>query len=127
MNLEADNLTQRVNQAGEVVVEPNYVEFLRNEGHVIESISETHTVPSESDKDKAYLVMMVDTYQYPRDHPELDIAEHGLSLPVCSCWSYRSSSADVSEGNKPDGDCKHVRAVFREQRAQADEQQEKLV
>lgn len=126
MNLDVDNLRLETTQDGQIVAEPSYVAYLREQGHTIEEINEAHTEPSTSESDKAYLVVNITTYRYPKTHRQLDIAEHEMDLWVCSCWSYRSNSADVSDGQAPDGTCKHVRSVGREQKAREDDQQETL-
>lgn len=127
MNIQGDNLTVRVNEYGETIVEPQYIEYLRESGFTIESVQEPHVVPSESEKGKGYLVMKVQTYEYPKDHPELDIATSDITIPVCSCWSYRQNSTDVQESYPPEGRCKHTRQAYREQRARDDKNQETLV
>ena len=122
MKLEAENLTVRVNANQEIVVEPSFIEFLRNEGYNIDGIEELRSVPSQSEKGKAYLVMQVQTYTKPKDHPELDIIEDKLTIPVCSCWSYRQNSSI----EPPQGSCKHTRKAYREERAKEDENQSTL-
>lgn len=122
MNLEAENLTVRVNANQEIVVEPSFIGFLRNEGYNIDGIEELRSVPSQSEKGKAYLVMQVQTYTKPKDHPELDIIEDKLTIPVCSCWSYRQNSSI----DPPQGDCKHIRNAYREEKAKSDENQTSL-
>jgi len=122
-----ENQVTRVNESGEVVQEPGYVEFLRNEGFTIESVAESHSVPSESNPGKSYNVLKLVTYKHPKDHPELDFVEDEIEITVCSCWDWRNNSNDVREGEVPGGDCKHCRDVFREERAKSDENQERLV
>ena len=127
-SLEADNLETSVNdETGELVIEPQYVKFLRANDYTIESINEVHTVESESEPDKAYLVVNITTYDYPKDHPELDVVEHERDVWACSCWSYRQNSNDVSNGLvKPDGSCKHVNQVSKVKRAKNDNNQDTL-
>jgi DNA-binding transcriptional MerR regulator len=127
MNLEVDNLTQDVTQDGRIVLQPSYIAFLASQGYTIEEIKEAHSVPSESDNGKAYLVVKVATYRYPKDDSRLDLVEDKIELTCCSCWSYRQNSNDVRDGELPGGDCKHVRKAFREKRAKQDQQQEELL
>lgn len=122
MNLNVDNLNTRVNGNGELVIEPAMVGYLRQSGYVIEDVKSIRSVPSQSEKGKAYLVMQVQTYTKPKDHPELDIIEDKLTIPVCSCWSYRQNSSI----EPPQGSCKHTRKAYREEKAKADENQTSL-
>ena len=125
MKLNADNLKTDVKD-GQLVIEPQYVQYLREHNYAIEAINEIHTVPSES-SDGAHLVVNIQTYEYPRKHEKLDVVEHETNLWVCDCWSFRQNSNDVSKGLvKPGGSCKHVRAVDKVQRAKNDEKQVEL-
>jgi len=130
MKHNADNLTVELAQTQEgerIVVEPQYIEYLRSQGYTIKSIDELHTVASESHDGVGYVVMQITTYKYPKGHPELDLVADELQLNACSCWSFRQNSNDVAEnGTQPGGSCKHTRDVFREQRAKEDNSQTEL-
>jgi hypothetical protein len=126
MKLDNDNLITRVNENGELVQEPSYIEYLRNNGYTIEAIQETRIIQSESDREKAYMVVKIETYLYPSDHEKLDVAQHRTELVVCSCWAWRSNSNDVAEGEKPGGSCKHCDSAFKVERAKNDNQQREL-
>lgn len=123
MDLNVDNLNTRINANSELVVEPSFIGFLRSEGYIIESVRNVRTVPSDSEKAKAYLVVEIETYTKPRDDPELDYAQDEMRLLVCSCWSYRENS----ELNPPQGTCKHCSSEFKTEKAKNDEQQQSLV
>jgi hypothetical protein len=123
MNLNSENLTTRLNSNQEMVVEPSFIGFLRNEGYTLDGIEELYSVPSESEKGKSHLVGKVQTYKLPKDHPDLDIIEDQCSIWVCDCWSYRQSS----ELNPPRGNCKHVRSISKTEKAKEDENQETLI
>jgi hypothetical protein len=127
--LNADNLKTWVNKDGEVIVEPSYVKYLRENGYNIEAIGALHSVPSKS-SDGAHIVQEIQTYQYPRNHPKLDVAQHSTEIWVCDCWDYRSNqSVDVAETPLAEGSlgsCKHIRAVSKIANAKADDQQETL-
>ena len=127
-NLEADNLETSVNdETGELVIEPQYIQYLREHNFTIEELNAVHTVESESEPDKAYLVVNITTYDHPKDHPELDVVEHERDVWACSCWSFRQNSNDVSNGLvKPDGSCKHVERVSKVKRAKNDKAQNTL-
>jgi len=127
MNLNAENLNARTTINGEVLLEPSYLQYLRENGHPIDELQEVHTVPSESEKGKAHLVVKVETTELPTDHQEADVVADAMDLWACDCWSYRTSTNDVAEGEyPPEGSCKHVLQVSREERAKNDEQQETL-
>jgi len=127
--LSADNLTISVTQDGQIVHEVGYVGYLREHGHTIEDVVESHTVASNS-RDMAHMVMKVKTYDYPKDDPQLDYAEHEVDIWVCDCWNFRREhSADVSEqGVKPSdsGVCRHIKAVSKVEKAQSDDNQKGL-
>jgi hypothetical protein len=129
MKLDTDNCEPRLTEDEQVVVEPSYITYIRNQGYTIESVDDIRVVPSESDKDKAYLVMTVTTYEYPKNHPQLDYAQHEYQLHTCSCWSYRQDSKDIgpSNGHKPDGSCKHIKAEYKTEKARQDDSQTELV
>jgi len=127
MKLDSDTLEVSTTQDGRIIVEPNYVDYLRNHGYTIEGVQEAHIVPSENDKGSAHLVMRVETYQYPMDDPRLDVAEDTLTLDVCDCGDYQfRKGVDVSEKTLAEGSnssCKHLRSAFRVQKAQEDDKQ----
>jgi len=123
MKLNSDNLTVETTQDGVLQVEPGYIGFLRSQGYIVESIEELHCVPSESETDKAHIVAEIATYEYPRDDPRLDYAEHKLTLRCCDCWRYRQNSVDVRENTPPGGSCHHIESVYKVKKAQNDDQQ----
>jgi hypothetical protein len=129
MNLEHDTTNVTVSQEGEMVVEPDYLEFLRGQGYRLSSVSNVKTVPSSS-RDIAHIVCRVETYQYPHGHDNLDLVEHKATYDICSCEAFKFQEAiDVSETYLADGhmgSCKHLRAAYKELRAESDESQEKL-
>jgi hypothetical protein len=131
MKHDADNLTAELAQTeqGErIVVEPQYIEYLRSHGYSIKSLDRFDTAPSESEEDEGHVVVKITTYAYPDGHEKLDLVAHEIQIPVCDCWSYRQNSNDVSENDvQPGGSCKHTRDVFREEKAKKDEQQETLL
>jgi len=129
MNLNADNLNTRTNLDGEIVVEPSYIEYLRENGYAIEGVNESHCVPSGS-REMGHVVMNITTYLHPKDSPLLDVAEHEIGLWVCDCWAFRNDSANVAgdAGITPDqsAPCSHIKHVSKVQRALEDESQEGL-
>jgi hypothetical protein len=124
--LNADNLEIETTLDGQIVLEPQYCKYIRENGYRVEAIKEAHAVPSES-AEGAHLVLKVESYEYPMNHPDLDLAAHERDFWVCDCWSYRNSTNDVAEGeHPPDGDCKHIQAVNKVRKAKQDENQETL-
>lgn len=125
--LAPENIDADVSLDNRIRLEVGYLAYLREHGYQIESLDECHAVPSESDESKCYIVQKVTTYEYPKDHPKLDVSQHSHELWACSCWSYRSSTNDVAENEyPPDGDCKHIRSVSRERKAREDDAQHTL-
>jgi hypothetical protein len=129
MNLEHDTTNVTVSEGGEIVVEPDYLEFLRGQGYVIEDVSDVKAIPSSS-RDIAHIVCRVETYAYPQGHDNLDLVEHQITLECCSCENFKYNQAvDVSETYLADGHmgtCKHCRAAYKELRAESDNSQETL-
>jgi hypothetical protein len=123
--LTADNLETRVNENGEVVIEPSYISYLREHGYIIEEIHDIREVDSEG-SDGGHIIVEIETYQYPRDHQELDYVEHKMKLKVCDCWSWRTNSNDVADGKQPGGKCKHVTSEFMVEQAQNSDSQQTL-
>lgn len=123
----ADNLTVELTDDGRMIVEPGYLGFLRTNGHSVLGIEELHTVARE-DSDKSHIVAKITTRRLPDDHPELDFVADEMELWVCDCWSFRSQSADVSEGEAPDecAACTHIKQVSKVERAKNDASQETL-
>lgn len=111
--LNAENLNAEIKNS-RASIEPGYLEFLRDNDIGISELLEAHTV-KRSESDTAHVVLKVQL-------------ENGTELNCCDCWSFRSSSADVREGEKPSesGDCPHVRQVFRTQKAKADQSQNSI-
>jgi hypothetical protein len=126
---EPENLTQELTQEGRVVMEPGYLAYLRTEGYQIDAIEDIDVIESGSEREKYYLVAEIKTFDKRQDNPSLDYVNDRITLRICSCWSWRSNSADLSDGEKPSecGGCKHTRRWNREERAAEDDQQEELV
>lgn len=125
--LSAENLNVETTSDGRVVMEPQYLGYLRSNGFSILEVKETHVVASE-DSDKAHIVQTVVTRRKPDDHPELDYVADKCELTVCDCWAFRSGSADVTEHKAPteSSPCKHIESVDKVARAMNDESQETL-
>jgi len=114
-----------------VVIEPEFLEYMRGQGYVIHKVLETHTVDSHS-RDGSHLVLKAKVHQWDRGHPSCDLADEKqqVDMWLCGCedWQY-NQSVDISEPDKtPDmcGSCKHVRRVSREERAKQDPNQDTL-
>jgi hypothetical protein len=131
MKHDADNLTTELAQTDEgqrIVVEPEYVKYLRGQGYPIKELQEVHTVPSESTDGAGHVVVKITTYAHPKGHPDLDLVADEIEIEICDCWSYRQNSNDVAESNvQPGGDCKHCRQIFKTQRAKEDANQTELI
>jgi len=130
MNLEHDTTNVTVSESGEVVVEPDILEFWRSQGYTIEGVSDVKAIPSSS-RDIAHIVCKVETYAYPKGHDNLDIAAHGLQIPICSCERFKYQEAvDVSDTHLADGNmgtCHHLEKAYKELRAANDDNQEELL
>lgn len=129
MEFDEDTVNIGVSEAGEVVIEPDYLEYLRSHGYTIEGVSKVHTVESTS-REQPHLVCQIETYAYPKGHEKLDIAAHKLQIPVCSCERFKyQESVDVSEMPLNDGElgvCPHLKKAYKELRAANDEDQTRL-
>lgn len=122
--LKADNLKVFTTSHGEILMEPSYIGYLRENGYTIEGVVNPMMVYTNSET--AHLVVQIETYQYPRDDDRLDVAEDRITIPVCDCWSFRSNSNDVQEDVPPGGDCKHIREAYKTEKAKADDNQQEL-
>ena len=129
MKLNTDQIDIEATPDG-VMIQPSYVGFLRSQGYNIDDVSDVRVVPSSS-RDVAHVVMKVTTTDKPPGHPDSDIVADKLELLVCSCESYTyNEGVDVSKQTLAEGNirrCKHLISAFREERAKADESQERLV
>ena len=126
MIAEQENITKEHTSEG-LVFEPGYAGYLRSQGFNVEDITDIDTVASNSEPDKKYLVAKIKTYDKPKDHPDMDLVADQIELPVCTCWSWRSNSADLDEQSPSDSSgCKHTRQKWKAERAQADENQSEL-
>lgn len=126
---EKDNLTKELTEDGRLVLEPGYTGYLRANGYKIRDIVDIDTVESDSTPDKKYLVCRIETFGKPKDHPNLDYVADKATIPVCTCWDWRSNhSADLEE-QSPEacGSCKHLRQTFKAINAQEDENQSELL
>jgi len=114
-----------------VILEPQYLGFLRSQGYVLQSVEKRHTVPS-SDGEHAHLVYKTGSYQYPKGSSLLDVAdpEQQIKTWVCSCADFRfNKSADVRDATvSPDdsGVCRHIKQVSKVVKAREDESQATL-
>lgn len=112
--LNADNLEADTTLDGQITLEPQYLQYIRENGYRVEDIHEAHTVASES-SDGAHLVLKVETYEYPMNHPDLDLAAHERTFWVCDCGDFtHRQSVNVAEktlANNDIGRCKHIEAV----------------
>jgi len=129
MIAEEDNITKELTEDGRLVLEPGYAGYLRSMGYNIRDITDIDTVQSESDRSKRYLVCRIETFSKRKDHPELDYVADKTTIPVCTCWDWRSNhSADLEE-QSPEacGACKHLRAKFKALNAQEDDSQRELL
>jgi len=130
MKHNADNLTTELAQTEQgqrIVVEPEYVGYLRSHNYQIKSLDELHTVESESKDGGGYVVVKITTYEHPKGHEELDLVADEMQLNVCSCWAYRKDSNDVAEeGMQPGGSCKHTKSCFRTEKAENDPLQDTI-
>jgi hypothetical protein len=118
-----------ITQDGRVVLEPAYCAYLREQGYTIDDVIEAHSVPSNS-REKSHVVVQIQTYNYPRNHPELDVVEDQTEIWVCSCEDFQyNKSADVSESlvsPSQCGTCKHISSVSKVEKAKSDDKQRSL-
>lgn len=114
-------------QDGRIVIEPDYVDYLRNQGYLVEEVEEAHSVASNS-RDMSHLVVRLVTYDEPRS--QYDAIEDMISLWVCSCEDFTyNQAADVSEDMvKPSesGVCRHIKEVSKVEKAKNDDKQRSL-
>lgn len=91
-----------------LVVEPEYLTYLRGQGYRIREVIETHSVPSTSKEVFIHFLVKIVTYRYPIGHPKLDIEdpEQRVTLTICDCGDFtHRQSADVSNPNTTPEDC----------------------
>ena len=101
------------------------IEWLDQHGYNVE-ITDTRIVESES-SNKCYVVQRIETTKVP--FARADVAADQIELVVCSCDSCRYHSfenVDVEQSLGGFSSCKHSR-VFREKRAENDEDQVQLL
>jgi hypothetical protein len=126
MIAEKENIRREMTDEG-LVFEPGYAGYLRSMGFNVEDIADIDTIASESNPDKKYLVGKIKTYDKPKDHPDMDLIADQISLEVCTCWSWRSNSADLEEQPPSDSQgCKHTRQKWKAERAKDDDNQTEL-
>jgi hypothetical protein len=126
MIAEQENITKEVTPEA-MIFEPGYAGYLRSNGYNVEDIADIDTIASESNPDKKYLVAKIKTYDKPKDHPDMDLVADQCEIHCCSCWSWRSNSADLEEQKPSDSNgCKHTRQKWKAEKAQADDSQETL-
>ena len=111
MELDRKNLNIYEFEDRAPIFEPEYIEFLRSQGYRIDEVRDAQAVESSGGQ-RLYVVCEVCTYEYPRGHPDLDVAVHRDAVGVCSCGDFtHRKGADVSvEGVTPfeSGECKHL-------------------
>lgn len=124
--LNAENLAAEIAE-NRVCIEPGYLEYLRGHGHNIETLNEAHTV-KRKDSETAHLVLNVTVTTKPTTASDFDAVADKTDLWCCDCWSWRSSSADIANGEDISscGTCPHVTAVSKVEKANADPQQDTL-
>jgi len=127
MIAEQENIRREMTDEG-LVLEPGYAGYLRSMGYNVEDIADIDTIQSDSAPDKKYLVAKIKTYDKPKDHPEMDLVADEITLPVCTCWNWRSEhSADLEEqAPSKSGTCKHLESAYKELRAANDDSQDTL-
>jgi len=125
--LTADNLDVETNEAGEVLIEPSFVGYLREHGYPIDSVKNAVTV-QRKDSDTAHMVYQIETLSKPTSHPESDIVNDQITLSCCDCWNFRNSTPDVGDGEtlETQPSCPHVRKAYKELSAMQDDQQDTL-
>jgi len=102
-----------------VQVRPECFEWMRDAGHPVESIENVYNGVSvkERQDNAGYLVMEIETLEYPIDIA--DAAEDGVTLWVCSCPDYHYRRfPNLSDGERPSeaGECSHIEKVRRKER-----------
>lgn len=114
---------------GQLIIEPQYLKYLREHGYHIDGVEDVRIVPSSS-RDLAHVVAKVYTYALPHGHEDLDVSADRREITVCSCEDYTyNQSVDVSETALRDGtlgECRHITGAFRVEKARADDQQTEL-
>jgi hypothetical protein len=126
--LTAENLNVETTDDGRIVAEVSFVGYLREHGYPIDGVSDPVTV-ERPDSDTAHLVYKIDTLDKPTDHPESDAVADAIKLPCCDCWSYRTDTPDVGDGETLEGvtpSCPHVREAYKVENAKSDDQQQEL-
>lgn len=126
--LNAENLEIGLTQEGTPTILPKPIYYLQQNGYQIESINEVHTVHRDS-SDTGHVVFKIETYEYPKNDPRLDVAAHRVQIHTCDCWSYLTDHwPDLREDNKPSqaGACVHIQEVSKVEKAKSDENQETL-
>jgi len=128
MIAESENITREITTDGRLVFEPGYAAYLRAEGYTVDDIHSIDTIASDSEPDKKYLVAKIDTYDLPKGHDDLDVVADGVTVPVCTCWNWRSEhSADLENATPTDsGVCKHLKSAYKSLKAANDDNQETL-
>ena len=130
MTLNTDQLRQEITEDGQIILEPEYIAFLRSNGYPINEVVEITEAESES-RDMTHLIYTVKTTEYPEGHPELDVVAHETEIKVCTCEDFRyNQSVDVSERHLAEESvdaCKHVRDEYRTEKAKADENQDTII
>jgi hypothetical protein len=128
MIAEEDNITREMTKDGRLVYEPGFAAYLRNNGYAIDDIHSVDTVQSRSEEGKKYLVAKIDTYELPRNHDDLDVVADTITIPTCTCWPWRNKSPNLEDGYRPQRlTCPHLEMVYKELRAENDENQDTLL
>ena len=99
-------------------VRPMFFEFLRDAGHPVEDVKTVYNgVSLKEDGNKGYLVMEIETLDYPVDIA--DAVEDKVSVWCCSCPGFTyHRSPDLRENERPSeaGECSHITRVKRKER-----------
>jgi DNA-binding transcriptional MerR regulator len=125
--LDAENLHLEATKTG-IVVEPQYLRYLRSQGYTIEEITRLKYAHSD-DSDTAHLMVEAETYLFPAHDSRLDLAEHQLTIRACDCWAFRQQSPDVSDPGTTPAEyqkCKHLKQFDKAETAKHDDQQADL-
>ena len=109
---------------------PAHIAYLRANNYAVERIHSPVVVHRDG-SETGHLVLKVDTYHMPRDHPGLDVAAQRVTVPVCDCgdFTYRKSADISKEAVSPaeSEPCAHIRLAYKEFGAAADASQKTLV
>lgn len=113
---------------GETCLNLSVWSYWADHGYPVEAITGAWTVINDKVEDinTSHIVVKVETLEKPLD--EADVAADGTELYACDCRDYQyNRSVDLQERYLTEwDDCKHIRAVSREAKANADDNQQTL-